>query len=390
MSFTLQPQYDDNPKLALWIEKIREYLHGELAEYEENLGLTVETPVTREMLEPVWRRCRELGFYGIHLPEEYGGQALTYTELAALKEEVGASGRFLAYSVLGDMGGPLRVGSIFKFATPEQLERYLLPVVRGERACCFSITETNAGSDVRAMQTTATPDGDGWRITGHKVFSSAGTVADFSILVARMAGEEEAYSAFLVDLDSPGCQVLPGEVPMSGENIESDIVLTDCYVGPEQLLGQVGHGMRIALGRVVANRLLHCPTVLGLARRAIELTLEFAKTRQVFGGPLARLQAIQHKLADMTTAYYAARSMTLDALADLDAGKQPAIEAFMCKLFVAEEAFKIADEAVQIHGKAGLVRGAEVEWVFRRLRMFRVLTGSSEIQKNGIAKELLK
>lgn len=205
-----------------------------------------------------------------------------------------------------------------------------------------------------------------------------------------MAGEEEAYSAFLVDLDSPGCQVLPGEVPMSGENIESDIVLTDCYVGPEQLLGQVGHGMRIALGRVVANRLLHCPTVLGLARRAIELTLEFAKTRQVFGGPLARLQAIQHKLADMTTAYYAARSMTLDALADLDAGKQPAIEAFMCKLFVAEEAFKIADEAVQIHGKAGLVRGAEVEWVFRRLRMFRVLTGSSEIQKNGIAKELLK
>ncbi|ETT27187.1 acyl-CoA dehydrogenase [Rhodococcus aetherivorans] len=393
MSFTLTPSYDDHPRLATLVPRLRDYLDGELAEYEQRLGLGPETRYTREQLEPVWRRSRELGFYGIHLPPALGGQGLSYTELAVLKEEVGASGRILAHSVLGDMGGPLRVGSIFGVATDHQLEKYLMPVLRGERACCSSLTEEDAGSDVRRMRTIATPDGDGWRLTGRKVFSSAGPFADFSVLVARMAPagdtDPEVYSAFLVDLDSPGCTVVDGDLPMSGQHVESDIILDDCYVGPEQLLGSVGDGLRIGLGRVTVNRLLHCPTVLGSARRALHLTVDFAKTRHVQGAPLAALQSIQHKIADMATDYYAARSMTYDALAALDAGTPPRVEAFMCKLFVAEHAFRIADEAVQIHGKAGMVRGAEVEWLFRRLRMFRVLTGSSEIQKNGIAKQLL-
>ncbi|GAA2300267.1 acyl-CoA dehydrogenase family protein [Streptomyces kunmingensis] len=396
MPFTLTPSYDDNPRLQDLVDRLRDYLDGELAAYEAEAGLVPESTYTRAVLEPVWRRSRELGFYGVHLPPEHGGLGLTHTELAALKEEVGASGRILQHSVLGDMGGPLRAGSIIEYATGHQLEKYLLPVVRGERACCFSLTETDAGSDVRAMTTVAVPDGDGWRLTGHKVFSSAGPFADFSVLIARMAGgateesdAEPVFSAFLVDLDAPGCTVLPGQTPMSGEHIEADIVLDNCRVGPGQLLGSVGDGLRIGLGRVTTNRLLHCPTVLGLARRALDLTLDFARTRQVFGAPLGALQSVQHKLADMATAYYAARSMTYDALAALDAGAKPRTEAFMCKLFVAENAFRIADEAVQIHGKAGLVRGAEVEWIFRRLRMFRVLTGSSEIQKNGIARNLL-
>ncbi|MEB8340276.1 acyl-CoA dehydrogenase family protein [Streptomyces endophyticus] len=396
MTFTLTPTYDDNPRLQDLVGRLREFLDGELADYETGLGLAPESGCTRAQLEPVWRRSRELGFYGIHLPKEHGGQDLTYTELAALKEEVGASGRILQHSVLGDMGGPLRAGPILQYATDHQIETYLKPVIRGERACCFSLTETEAGSDVRAMSTLATPEGDGWRITGHKVFSSAGPFADFSVLIARMAPEPDApedakpvFSAFLVDLDSPGCTVLPGETPMSGEHIESDIVLDNCRVEAGQLLGKVGDGLRIGLGRVTTNRLLHCPTVLGQARRALALTVDFARTRQVFGAPLGALQSIQHKLADMATSYYAARSMTYDALADLDEGREPRTEAFMCKLFVAENAFRIADEAVQIHGKAGLVRGAEVESIFRKLRMFRVLTGSSEIQKNGIARQLL-
>ncbi|GAA3469833.1 acyl-CoA dehydrogenase family protein [Nonomuraea roseola] len=387
MPFTLTPTYDETPRLRELVTRLRDYLDGELADYEAKLGLTHESRYTRDVLEPVWRRSRELGFYGIHLPPEHGGQGLSFTELGALKEEVGASGRVLQLSVLGDMGGPLRAGSILRYATREQLDRYLLPVIRAERACCFSLTETGAGSDVRAMTTTATPDGQGWRITGHKVFSSAGPFADFSVLIARVAGSDD-YAAFLVDLDSPGCTVRDAETPMSGQHIESDIILDDCYVGPGQLLGEVGDGLRIGLGRVTANRLLHCPTVLGLTRRALALTLDFARTREVFGGPLAALQSIQHKVADMATGYYAARSMTYDGLAALDAGGRPRAEAFMSKLFVAETAFRIADEAVQIHGKAGLVRGSEVEWLFRSLRMFRVLTGSSEIQKNAIAHQL--
>ncbi|MFJ6348185.1 acyl-CoA dehydrogenase family protein [Streptomyces sp. NPDC092046] len=376
--------------------RLRDYLDGELAAYERERGITPATRLTRADLEPIWHRSRELGFYGIHLPEEYGGRNLTYTQLAALKEEVGASGRVLSHCVLGDMGGPLRAGDILKHATEHQLKTYLLPLIRGERACCFSLTETDAGSDVRSMRTVAVPDGDGYRLTGHKVFSSAGPFADFSIVVARMAGtgEEEGdkplFSAFLVDLDSPGCRVEDGATPMSGEHIESDIVLDDCFVPAANLLGEEGKGMRVALGRVTTNRLLHCPTVLGATRRAVKLTLDRTRTRtrQVAGAPLLMLQAIQHKVADMATGLYAARSMTYDALAALDEGREVHTEAFMCKLFVAESAFRILDEAVQIHGKEGLTQGSEIEYLFRKIRMFRVLTGTSEIQRNGIAKLL--
>jgi alkylation response protein AidB-like acyl-CoA dehydrogenase len=390
MTFSLTPSYPDNPRLDELVTRLRDYLDGELADYERGLGLGPETPLDRSMLEPVWQRSRELGLYGIHLPTSLGGQGLSFTELAALKEEIGASGRQLATSVLGDMGGPLRVGAIFEHATEHQIEKYLMPVVRGERACCFSMTEDDAGSDVRRMQTTATPTSGGFRISGRKVFSTGGTFADFAILVARMAGEEESYAAFFVDLDSPGCRVLPGDLPLSGQNIESDVVLEDCFVPQENLLGEVGQGLRIALGRVTANRLLHCPTALGAARRALALALDFAAHRTVFDGLLLEKQAIQHRLADMATDYYAARSMTYDALADLDAGRRPRIESFMCKLFVAERSFEIADAALQLHGKAGMVRGAEIEVIWRRLRMFRVLTGSSEIQRNGVIRDLVK
>ncbi|MFE6698786.1 acyl-CoA dehydrogenase family protein [Streptomyces sp. NPDC057718] len=393
MTFSLRPDYDD-PHLAALVDRLRDYLEGELADYERARGITPATRLTRADLEPVWRRSRELGFYGIHLPEEHGGQDLTYTQLAALKEEIGASGRVLGHSVLGDMGGPLRAGDILRHATEQQLKTYFLPVVRGERACCFSLTETDAGSDVRSMRTTARRDGDGYVLDGHKVFSSAGPFADFAIVVARMAGTGEAegekplFSAFLVDLDSPGCRVEDGATPMSGEHIESDIVLENCRVPAENLLGEEGKGMRIALGRVTVNRLLHCPTALGATRRALALTLDRTRNRKVAGRPLLMLQAIQHKVADMATELYAARSMTYAALAALDRGTDVRTEAFMCKLFVAESAFRILDEAVQIHGKEGLTQGNEIEYLFRKIRMFRILTGTSEIQRNGIAHSL--
>ncbi|CAL9657868.1 Caffeyl-CoA reductase-Etf complex subunit CarC [Streptomyces sp. enrichment culture] len=387
MTFSFRPVPDD-PHLAALVERLRGYLDGELAAYEQDNGFTHDSRLTRADLEPVWKRSRELGFYGINLPEEYGGQGLTHTQLATLKEEVGASGRVLGHSVLGDMGGPLRAGDILRHATGHQRDTYLLPLVRGERACCFSLTETDAGSDVRAMRTTAVRDGDSYRLTGHKVFSSAGPFADFAIVVARMADAEDTYSAFFVDLDSPGCRVTDGATPMSGERIESDIVLEDCRVPAANLLGEEGRGLRIALGRVTVNRLLHCPSAIGAARRALHLSRDRALTRTAGGQPLMALQAIQHKLADMAADLYAARSMTYAALAALDRGEDVRTEAFLCKLFVAEAVFRILDQAVQIHGKEGLTQGHEIEYLFRKTRMFRILTGTSEIQRNGIARGL--
>ncbi|MDI3386271.1 acyl-CoA dehydrogenase family protein [Streptomyces sp. B-S-A8] len=391
MPYTLEPSYDDNPRLQDLVVRLRAYLADELVPYERQHGITPESPLDRATLEKVWKRSRELGFYGVSLPAELGGQDLSLTELCALKEELTASGAALSHSVLGDMGGPLRVGAIVKYATEEQLERYLLPVVRGERACCFSITEQDAGSDVRRMTTTATPtpDGDAYVLDGHKVFSSAAPFADFAIVVARMAGSDEAYSAFLVDLDSPGCRVLDGEVPMSGQRMEGDIVLDGCRVPAANLLGEIGQGLRIGIGRITLNRLLHCPSLIGAARRAWDLSVAYAKERVAFGQPLLALQAIQHKLADMATELYAARSMVTATAVRADRGGNIAVEANMCKLFTSEACFRVADQAVQIHGKAGLTRGHEVEQIFRSLRMFRIVTGTTEIHKNAIVKALV-
>lgn len=389
MPFTLEPSYDDNPRLQDLVVRLRAYLRDELIPYEREHGITPETKLDRTTLEHVWKRSAELGFYGISLPPELGGQGLSFYELCALKEELTASGAALSHSVLGDMGGPLRVGAIVKYATEEQRERYLMPVVRGERACCFSITEEDAGSDVRRMTTTATPDGDTYVLNGKKVFSSAAPFADFAIVVARMAGTEEAYSAFLVDLDTPGCTVLDGEVPMSGQQMEGDLVFEDCRIPAGNLLGEIGQGLRIGIGRITLNRLLHCPSLIGAARRAWDLSVEYAMNRVVFGQPLLAHQAIHHKIAEMATEIYAARAMVMATAAKADRGDNVSVEANMCKLFTSEASFRVADQAVQIHGKAGLTRGNEVEQIFRSLRMFRIVTGTTEIHKNAIAKGLI-
>lgn len=389
MPFTLEPSYEDNPRLQDLIVRLRAYLRDELIPYEREHGISPETKLDRTTLEHVWKRSAELGFYGISLPPELGGQGLSFYELCALKEELTASGAALSHSVLGDMGGPLRVGAIVKYATEEQRERYLMPVVRGERACCFSITEEDAGSDVRRMTTTATPDGDTYVLNGKKVFSSAAPFADFAIVVARMADTEEAYSAFLVDLDTPGCHVLDGEVPMSGQQMEGDLVFEDCRIPAPNLLGEIGQGLRIGIGRITLNRLLHCPSLIGAARRAWDLSVEYAMNRVVFGQPLLAHQAIHHKIAEMATEIYAARAMVMATAVKADRGDNVSVEANMCKLFTSEASFRVADQAVQIHGKAGLTRGHEVEQIFRSLRMFRIVTGTTEIHKNAIAKGLI-
>ncbi|GLF99869.1 acyl-CoA dehydrogenase family protein [Streptomyces yaizuensis] len=389
MPFTLEPSYDDHPRLQDLVLRLRAYLADELIPYERERGITAETKLDRPTLEHVWKRSAEHGFYGISLPPELGGQGLSLHELCALKEELTASGAALSHSVLGDMGGPLRVGAIVKYATEEQRDRYLMPVVRGERACCFSITEEDAGSDVRRMTTTATPDGDSYVLNGKKVFSSAAPFADFAIVVARTAGEEESYSAFLVDLDTPGCTVLDGEVPMSGQQMEGDLVFEDCRIPAANLLGEIGQGLRIGIGRITLNRLLHCPSLIGAARRAWNLSVGYATNRVVFGQPLLAHQAIHHKIAEMATDIYAARAMVMATAARADRGDNVSVEANMCKLFTSEAAFRVADQAVQIHGKAGLTRGHEVEQIFRSLRMFRIVTGTTEIHKNAIAKGLI-
>ncbi|MFC9492267.1 acyl-CoA dehydrogenase family protein [Streptomyces hydrogenans] len=171
--------------------------------------------------------------------------------------------------------------------------------------------------------------------------------------------------------------------------MEGDIVFDDCRIPADGLLGEIGQGLRIGIGRITLNRLLHCPSLIGAARRAWDLSVAYAMNRVVFGQPLLAHQAIHHKIAEMATEIYAARSMVMATAAKADRGDNISVEANMCKLFTSEAAFRVADQAVQIHGKAGLTRGHEVEQIFRSLRMFRIVTGTTEVHKNAIAKALI-
>ncbi|QHE83926.1 acyl-CoA dehydrogenase family protein [Hydrogenophaga sp. BPS33] len=381
------PSYD----LASIRSALQKYLHEELIPLEQRLGLGYEDRFSKELIRSVWRRCRELGFYGIHLPVALGGQGLSYADLCRLKDDVAASGAILFPHVLGDWGGPSRIGSLVKHATPDQVERFVTPVIQGEMGICFAMTEPHSGSDAASIRTRAVRDGDAFVVTGHKHFISASTFADVAITlcVTDPHAGAKGISAIFVPLDAPGVRLEYDCVPMSGQYVDADILMEDVRVPATNLIGAEGEGFRIAMDRISVNRVLHCPTMIGLARQALHHSIAYAHHREQFGGPISRFQAIQHMIADMATALYACEQMVLATAAKADRGEDVRTEASMCKLFVSERCFEIADKAVQIHGNVGVTRQHPVEFIFRRLRMYRIVTGTSEIQRNTVAKGIL-
>ncbi|MCT9074595.1 acyl-CoA dehydrogenase family protein [Cupriavidus gilardii] len=385
-------EYLTNPVLVETRAAIRRFIDEELRPMERELGLGSEDPWPKEVLRRVWRRSSELGLYAACLPVELGGKGLNIAEQCALKADIAASGCSLAPHVLGDLGGPPRVGNMLKYATPEQIERYFGPVIRGERSTCFAMTEPHSGSDAMSISTTAVADGDELVINGHKHYISGAPFADFAIVlcVTDATTTPPSISAVLVDLDLPGVTVDTEYTPMSGQHIDADIRMVDVRVPRSNILGGEGNGFKLSMSRINVNRLLHCPSMLGLATSVYRASVEYAGKRRQFGGPIARFQAIQHMLADMAAALWACEAMIAQTAALADSGADLRMKAAACKLFVSERCFEIADKAVQIHGNVGVTRGHPVEQTFRKLRMFRIFTGTSEIQRNTIARAILE
>ncbi|AJG22080.1 acyl-CoA dehydrogenase family protein [Cupriavidus basilensis] len=381
-----------NPVLVETRASIQRYIHEELLPLERELGLGSEDAWPRHVLRGVWRRSSELGLYAACLPVELGGKGLNIAEQCALKADLAASGAVLAPHVLGDLGGPPRVGNMLKYATPDQLARYFQPVIRGEKSTCFALTEPHSGSDAQSISTTAVVDGDDLVINGRKHYISGAPFADFAIVmcVTDATASPPAITAVLIDLDLPGVKVSTEYVPMSGQHIDGDIEFVNVRVPRANIFGGEGNGFKLGMSRINVNRLLHCPTMLGLATKAYASSLEYAGQRRQFGGPIARFQAIQHMLADMAAALWACESMIAQTATLADSGADLRVKAAACKLFISERCFEVADKAVQIHGNVGVTRGHPVEQAFRKLRMFRIFTGTSEIQRNTIARAILE
>src|SRR5690606_27037895 len=217
----------DTPTLADLRERLHRYLHDELLPMERSQGLGYEDEFPRALVRSIWQRSRALGLYGLQLPRELGGQGLSYRDLCVLKDDAAASGAILFPHVLGDWGGPARIGNLVKYASPEQIERFILPVVRGELGTCFAMTEPLSGSDAASIRTRAVRDGDDYIINGHKHYISASAFADYAITMCVTDPDKgsEGISAILIELDRPGVSLTYDYLPMTGQHVDADIVL---------------------------------------------------------------------------------------------------------------------------------------------------------------------
>ena len=392
MNTTTPNAFEGSDKAREFIARLEDFIQQELHPMAREHGIDHDHSPSKELLQQVWKRSQAKGFYGMTLPEPMGGAGFSVHDHALVKEFIYASGTPFAPHILGELTGPPRLGALVRQATPAQMQRFILPVARAEKAVCFAITEPDAGSDAGALQTLAVQQGDNFVLNGTKKFISGSPFCDFAVIIASTSEDPAVRetTAFFVERDRPGFSIEGGYKTMAGQSHTANIVLKDCVIPASNQIGERGKGLGLALGRITVNRLLHCPAMLGLAQLALQDSLDYARQRQQFGKPIGAFQAIQHMLADMATELAAARALMLSVARSLDLGVDARAQASMAKLYCSETAFRIADRAVQIHGGEGIVQGRRVEFLFRMLRMYRILTGTSEIQRNTIAKELLQ
>lgn len=334
-------------------------------------------------------QAREAGLYAPQLPREWGGLGLGWRALAQVLEEAGRG--FLGPAALNcaapDQPNML---TLLRLGTPAQLERFLGPLVRGERRACFAMTEPapGAGSDPSMLRTHAERRSARWVLNGHKQFISGGVGADFALVLART---DTGATLFLVPADTPGYRVVRDIGMVTGYQIggHAEIVLQDCEVGDEAVLGEPGRGLEYAQLRLEPARLSHCMRYIGRARRALETAQSYVAQRDSFGSRLADLQQIQAMVADSHIDLYAARLMTLDCADRMDTGLSVKQHSAMAKVFVSEAVNRVADRAVQMMGASGLSDDTPVAMVWQEMRPFRIYDGANELHRATLARRLL-
>jgi butyryl-CoA dehydrogenase len=336
-------------------------------------------------------RMGELGLMGIEVPVEYGGSGLDSIAYVLAMEEVSAA--CASTGVIMSVNNSLVCDPLVKFATEEQKQRWLEPLASGRKLGCFMLSEPEAGSDAAAQRTIAVPDGDGWIIEGTKNWITNGPQADTGILFTmtdRAAGHR-GITAFVVDLNAPGVTRGHKDDKLGIRGSHSSQVVFEGYrAGPEQLLGKVGEGFKVAMSTLDCGRIGIAAQALGIARAAFETAAAYACVRRTFGKRVIDHQAMGFMLADMETELEAARLLTMRAAAAKMAGRRHSRESSMAKLYASETANRLAKAAIQIHGGNGYVTEFPVERFYRDAKITEIYEGTSEIQRLVIAADLLK
>jgi acyl-CoA dehydrogenase len=372
----------------LVVRTVRDFVERELYPLEAELERTGELP--REIGREIQRKVIDLGFYAPNMPAEYGGGGLDNLTFALLERELGRTSMGLNVW----WGRP---SNILCACNAEQRERYLIPVITGEKMDALAMTEPDAGSDVRGMKTFARRDGDDWIVNGTKHFISHADIADF-VIVFIATGEEEVkgqkrkrITCFLVDRGTPGFEIRRGYRSVSHRGYHNCILtFDDCRLPSSQILGEEGQGFEVANTWLYATRITVATMCVGRARRVFDMALAYAAQRKQFGQQIGKFQGVSFKLADMITAIDAADLLTLWSAWRLDQGLPANREIAQAKVFASEMLARVTDEAIQIHGGMGLMDDLPLERFWRDARVERIWDGTSEIQRHIISRELLR
>ena len=383
MDFTLSKEHEMARQL------FKDFAEKEVKPLAQEVDETEVFP--RETVE----KMAKLGFMGIPVPKEYGGQGCDILTYAMCVEELskvcGTTG------VIVSAHTSLCCDPILTYGTEEQKQKYLVPLAKGEKLGAFGLTEPGAGTDAQGQQTKAVLDGDEWVLNGSKCFITNGKEADVYIVFAITGVVEKRgrltkeISAFIVEKGTPGFTFGTKEKKMGIRGSSTyELIFTDCRIPKENLLGQQGKGFAIAMHTLDGGRIGIASQALGLAEGALETTINYVKERKQFGRAIGAFQNTQFQLADMATKCEAAQLLVYKAARAKNTQKVYSVEAAQAKLYAAEVAMEVTTKAVQLHGGYGYIREYDVERMMRDAKITEIYEGTSEVQRMVISGALLK
>lgn len=373
------------------IDNVRHFVRTEIVPLEHDLDPD-ESEVSAPVLARLTTKTKQMGLYNLDVPEAYGGAGLDLVTRTLLAMEMSQHRAGLYAPCYAAFGQP-DMGQLYE-GTEQQRERYLLPVLRGEKRSFFALTEPSGGSDpARAIQTRAKRDGKDWILNGSKTFISGADQADFGLVFARTGDQgsgRDGITCFIVDTDTPGFTVRRVIHTLRSGHYPTELSFEDVRLPADAVLGEVDKGFSLASERLTKNRIPYSAGCLGVAMLAHRMAVEYAPTRSVFGSTLADHEGIQWMLVDNEIDLRTATFVTLDAAERADSGEPFRTEAAIAKIVATEAAARVVDRAIQIHGAYGVAKDLPLERWYRELRIRRIGEGSTETQRMIISRDLLR
>ncbi|MBB6011399.1 acyl-CoA dehydrogenase [Aquamicrobium lusatiense] len=377
----------DSETLDQLLETIRRFVRERLVPLEHQVAENDAIPAE------IITAMREMGLFGLSIPEEHGGLGLSMEEEVCVAFELGRTSPAFR-SLIGTNNGIGSQGIVID-GTEEQKRKYLPRLASGELVGSFALTEPEAGSDAGSLRTSARRDGDFYVLNGTKRFITNAPVAGLFTVFARTdpaSTDARGVSAFLVEAGTPGLSFGPPDRKMGQKGAHTcDVIFEDCRIPADAVLGgREGQGFKTAMKVLDRGRLHISAVCVGASKRLIDDSLRYAAERRQFGKPIAEFQLVQAMLADSRAESYAAECMVMETARRKDAGQDVSTDAACCKMFASEMVGRVADRAVQVHGGAGYIADYGIERFYRDVRLFRIYEGTTQIQQIVIARNMVR